>query len=117
MNDFNLRLDDMQEDLVINVEENVDELVLEDDFIVLLDEESDDLVMSVEEYDDLILETDVATVTPYPEYTGEHIVTPILYDNQTLSTQHKVLKQDITVKPIPVIQTTNPYGGQTVVIG
>lgn len=88
-----------------------------DDLILLLDDRRDDLVMLIEEDEDLILETDAAIIVPYPEYHGDYIVIPILHDDQVLLTENKVLKQDVTVKPIPVIQTTNPYGGQTVVIG
>ena len=53
----------------------------------------------------------------YPPYEDEYTVVPILHDDQVLATNRKVMTDDLTVKAIPVVQTTNPYGGQTVVIG
>ena len=49
-------------------------------------------------------------------YTGEYEVTPT-FDEQTLYTMGKTMSDDVTVHQIPVVRTTNPYGGQTVLIG
>ena len=51
-----------------------------------------------------------------PVYDGEYEVTPRIYE-QTLETQGKQMSDDVTVYEIPIITTTNPYGGQTVLIG
>lgn len=50
------------------------------------------------------------------DYEGDYTVTPRLYD-QTLETADKVMSDDVTVYEIPVVYTSNLYGGQTVVIG
>ena len=49
-------------------------------------------------------------------YDGEYTVTPRMYA-QTLDTDRKLMADDVTVYEIPVTQTSNPHGGQTVVIG
>ena len=51
-----------------------------------------------------------------PDYEGEYTVTPRLYD-QYLETNNKVMTDDVTVYEIPVVYTSNVYGGKTVVIG
>lgn len=48
-------------------------------------------------------------------YYGEYEVTPDFY-TQTLETENKHMTDDVTVFPIPVHRTTNPYG-TTVYIG
>lgn len=87
-----------------------------DDLILLLDSGTD-LVMEMDSEADLVLETDAPAVVPYEEYDGEYTVIPILNDDQVLETQHKVMRDDVTVRAIPIVTTTNPYGGQTVLIG
>lgn len=53
----------------------------------------------------------------YPSpYHGEYEVTPRLYE-QYLDTNDKYMNDDVTVLEIPITWTTNPYGGQTVLIG
>ena len=49
-------------------------------------------------------------------YDGSYVVTPRL-NEQTLPTQFQLMRDDVTVHKIPVTNTSNPYGGQTVVIG
>ena len=51
-----------------------------------------------------------------PSYEGPYEVTPRIYE-QTLETEGKQMDDDVTVYEIPITNTTNPYGGQTVVIG
>lgn len=48
-------------------------------------------------------------------YSGDYEVTPN-FDTQTLETENKLMTDDVTVFPIPVHRTTNPYG-TTVYIG
>ena len=52
----------------------------------------------------------------YDRYAGPYNVTPRLYE-QSLATADKVMSDDVTVFEIPVTRTTNPDGGQTVLIG
>lgn len=52
-----------------------------------------------------------------PEYEGEYTVVPELYDAQVLPTRNKAMRDDVIVTAIPVTRTSNPYGGDTVVIG
>lgn len=59
---------------------------------------------------------DVITVTEGEHYSGAYAVTPRLYP-QYLDTDGKIMSDDVTVYEIPVTQTSNPYGGQTVLIG
>ena len=54
---------------------------------------------------------------PVPEYEGPYNVVPTLYYGQALETEGKKMSEDVTVDPIPVTITSNPYGGETVVIG
>ena len=49
-------------------------------------------------------------------YMGEYAVTPRLTE-QTLPTQYKVMMDDVLVRGIPITETSNPYGGKTVLIG
>lgn len=49
-------------------------------------------------------------------YEGEYEVFP-RFAEQTLETEEKMMRHDVTVHEIPVTRTTNPHGGQTVVIG
>lgn len=51
-----------------------------------------------------------------PIYTGEYDVIPT-FSLQTLATNGKKMLDDVTVHEIPVTRTSNPYGGQTVLIG
>lgn len=51
----------------------------------------------------------------YPLYKGEYEVTPT-FQEQTLATADKVLKEDVTVKAIPRYDVANTAGGVTVYI-
>lgn len=53
---------------------------------------------------------------PVEEYGGEYSVTPRL-EEQTLQTQGYKMRENLTVQTIPVVATSNIYGGKTVVIG
>lgn len=49
-------------------------------------------------------------------YDGDYEVIPRLYD-QDLSTQGLAMREDMTVKEIPITYTSNIFDGKTVVIG
>ncbi len=51
----------------------------------------------------------------YESYGGEYVVTPQAYDNQTLETKNKIMKDDITVLKVPFFSVDNA-SGQTVSI-
>ena len=51
-----------------------------------------------------------------PLYIGDYEVTPRLY-TQSLDTDGKLMADDVTVYEIPITRTSNPQGGQTVLIG
>ena len=51
-----------------------------------------------------------------PRYEGPYDVIPRLYD-QSLDTNGKLMRDDVTVYEIPITRTSNPEGGQTVLIG
>lgn len=88
----------------------------EEDLLIELDSH-DDIVLADGGEDDLVLEDSYAGELPYDFYHGPYNVTPILYDGQELRTDQKIMTDNVTVEAIPITRTTNPYGGQTVVIG
>ena len=49
-------------------------------------------------------------------YEGSYNITPRL-TSQTFATNHKLMIDDLTVEEIPIVKTSNPQGGQTVLIG
>ena len=51
-----------------------------------------------------------------PEYRGDYEVTPTL-DTQTMETAGKLMREDMTIKPIPLARVSNNSGGTTVIIG
>ena len=52
----------------------------------------------------------------FDPYRGDYDITPN-YSDQILATRNKVMTDNVTVYQIPVNVTTNPQGGNTVVIG
>lgn len=86
------------------------ELELEDEEIDL-DIEDNDIDIEVDPSLQLIIKH-----TDADPYEGVYEVTPRLA-KQVLATEDKLMRADVTVHEIPVVSTTNPYGGQTVVIG
>ena len=87
-----------------------------DDMVLILDE-GNDFVLILSDESEMILEVDEAIITPYDHYGGVYEVIPILHDDQVLSTNSKIMDDNVTVKPIPIVHTLNPYGGDTVLIG
>ena len=55
-------------------------------------------------------------ISYYDFYDGEYIVTPTDYI-QTLDTDDKVMRDDVTVLAVPYTEVDNPYGGVTCIIG
>lgn len=77
--------------------------------------------VSVETYDlgvasmsaDLNIESPIViggSVPALPAYDGEYIVTPKAYEDQTLATKNKRMKDNVTVKAVPYWETSNKYG-------
>lgn len=52
----------------------------------------------------------------YPLYSGPYMVTPKAEEAQVLPTERTVLLSDITVKKVPLYQTSNNSGGNTIYI-
>lgn len=52
----------------------------------------------------------------YPDYDGEYVIVPKARENQTLETKGKRMKDNVTVKEIPVYRVSNTSGGETVYI-
>lgn len=50
------------------------------------------------------------------KYTGEYVVAPD-FVGKTLETAHKLMDENITVKPILVSKVSNHAGGNTIYIG
>ena len=54
--------------------------------------------------------------TSYETYNGAYIVDPD-FTGETLETRGKMMRDDVTVKPIEVARVSNTQGGKTVYIG
>ena len=52
-----------------------------------------------------------------PTYEGEYEVTPKVYENKTLQTKNRSMKDDILVKKIPQAEVSNIAEGYTLIIG
>ena len=78
-----------------------------------------DIEFELEEIPDIELELETAYVVygiSGEEYTGAYIVDPA-FDEITLDTTDKLLRDDVTVNPIYVSRVENLSGGTTVYIG
>ena len=53
----------------------------------------------------------------FPTYTGEHEVTPKVYENKTLQTKNHSMKDDILIRKIPQSEVSNLSNGTTLIIG
>ena len=53
----------------------------------------------------------------YPAYEGPYSVDASFYWAKKLATYGKSMTDDITVNAIPVVESSNPQGGKTIVIG
>lgn len=65
---------------------------------------------------DLGVDTEIRAVT-LEEYDGAYVVIPKVSQEQVLETKNKAMTDNVTVYEIPITRTTNPHGGQTVLIG
>lgn len=106
------------EDAQFNVE------LTKEEFVGKFNEEQNDLI-AVEvvqekrfpvDFSANTFNVDLSDIQPANQYAGEYEVTPRLY-LQTLATNGKSMRNDVTVYEIPVVSTTNPHGGQTILIG
>lgn len=106
------------EDAQFNVE------LTKEEFVGKFNEEQNDLI-AVEvvqekrfpvDFSANTFNVDLSDIQPANQYTGDYEVTPRLY-LQTLATNGKSMRNDVTVYEIPVVSTTNPHGGQTILIG
>lgn len=52
----------------------------------------------------------------FPNYRGQYVVRPNL-SVQVLETKNKSLLRDVVVHEIPYVETSNPSGGYTAIIG
>ena len=57
----------------------------------------------------------IENITNYPYYEGDYEVTPSI-ESKTLPTKKRVMIDDLTIKEIPVYETSNLAGGTTVYI-
>ena len=90
---------------------------MNEELILILGEAEDELYLTLgEEGENLVLSLSELGGSDIPPYTGNYEVTPT-FSEQTLETLGKRMTADVTVHQIPVTTTTNPYGGNTVVIG
>ena len=87
-----------------------------EDLILVLDNEAD-LDLLLDSDSEWQFEIDDAVIRDYETYDGEYEINPILYDEQILQTRKRVMLDDLTIRPIPIVSITNPFGGQTVIIG
>lgn len=68
--------------------------------------------------EEIKVKQDGITINVYdvPSYEGEYIVTPKTTE-QTLSTAHRILQEDVHINKIPYFEVGNNSGGDTVYIG
>lgn len=53
----------------------------------------------------------------YPDYTGPYVVKSTFYFQQVLETYGRHMTDNVIVDSIKVVETSNPQGGKTIVIG
>ena len=61
------------------------------------------------------LSGDVSYTTNVTNYEGEYEVTPTV-DGKILHTQHRYMREDVTIHAIPFFEVSNPSGGNTIYI-
>lgn len=57
------------------------------------------------------------TIIAGDTYDGEMEVESKLYDSYVLETKNKLMPDDLTVRPITILDVDNPAGGYTVTLG
>lgn len=50
-------------------------------------------------------------------YSGSYEITPEVNNDISLSTRNKIMKENLTVLKIPLIEVSNESGGKTLIIG
>lgn len=74
------------------------------------------LDLKIQQQPRLSLNTSIVRMGDYETFDGPYSVTPTLAGFD-LATEHKAMRDDVTVEPIPISSAGNPQGGYTVVIG
>ena len=87
-----------------------------DCFVIELKNE-DVLTLALEPDDVLEIEVANPVAPPMDYYEGPYTFTSALFDTQIFQTEHKCMKNNIQIKPIPIHEVSNPQGGTTVTIG
>jgi len=59
---------------------------------------------------------ELPALRPIDKYAGPYEVTPV-WTEQRLETEGKQMTDDIKVNEIPIYKTSNPSGGDTIIIG
>lgn len=66
---------------------------------------------------ELIVDSDIIVkVADADAYEGEYVIIPLAYDQQVLDTKDKLCRENIIVKEVPLWETSNLSGGNTVYI-
>lgn len=66
---------------------------------------------------ELIVDSDIIIkIADADEYEGEYVIIPLAYDQQILDTKDKLCRENIIVKEVPLWETSNLSGGNTVYI-
>ena len=82
----------------------------------LIGEIAADKTVSIDHTCDGVISGTISVPTNYEAYDGEYKVTPAVHE-QTMATNQKVMKDDVTIKKIPYYDVSNQAGGSTVYIG
>ena len=85
--------------------------------IGFLSENTNALTGSLSQPESISGTLNLPTIISPEVYDGSYEVIPEAHNEQILSTAHKLLTADVSVKEIPYYETTNPGGGYTVIIG
>lgn len=64
----------------------------------------------------LMVKGGAASWLELPIYAGEYAITPTV-DGLTMPTAQQLMRDDVTINPIPYYEVSNPSGGDTVYIG
>lgn len=75
-----------------------------------------ELELYIEDDPVLELEADVVPMGDMETYEGPYEVTPTLV-GFSMGTMDKAMTDDVSVRPIPIQQASNPQGGYTYTIG
>lgn len=59
---------------------------------------------------------EIGRTIPLPWYEGEYELTPV-WENVTLETKQKSMREDVTMQAIPYAEVDNLAGGKTAIIG